>query len=496
MQLSMRLWTILAFNGLVLAVSLYQGWIAQDVAGQLVEERVAKEMTASVSTFLAGKSFPLSNAMMGYLREILSEDWVAVRGDYSEILGSSLSEPLTQDFRQKIRDIGPTGSIKLGDAHYRVDSNEVADNKHSSGDFGTTSGPTRLYVLIPSAKLAEARSRASRRVAAAIVPSTILATALAMFLAFGITHPVRKLTREMDRLAATPPDQTAPMTEGAFDDQGHFASVTSDQRALLLSKGPKEARQLAASFYGLLDRLAVARQQLMQSDRLATLGTICLSVAHELRNPLSGIKMNVRVLQDRISPADDPGVEAILREIDRMGLYLDELMSFAPGIRRTDKPPSHTPAKLSALADGVLTILAGRCRHAKVEVKKSYPTPEPLVFGDSNQIRQAMMNFVVNALEAMPSGGTLTVSVRPAVSAVGFFVADTGAGVQAQDTDIFDAFSTDKPNGSGLGLYLAKQVVLRHGGRIGYDNSVQGAVFWFELPNAPALLESPLRDEA
>jgi len=96
------------------------------------------------------------------------------------------------------------------------------------------------------------------------------------------------------------------------------------------------------------------------------------------------------------------------------------------------------------------------------------------------------MNILINAIEAMPDGGSLRVAVRRQDDAVRLTVVDTGRGVQNDSgrRDIFEAFVTNKPNGVGLGLYLTKQTIRRHRGRIGFDSSEQGATFWVELPYA------------
>jgi len=165
-----------------------------------------------------------------------------------------------------------------------------------------------------------------------------------------------------------------------------------------------------------------------------------------------------------------------------MGLYLNELMSLSPGDGRPSRTPAAAPTRLSELAESVLTILSGRCRHARVAVERDFPADEPSVLADGNQVRQVMMNLMVNAIEAMPGGGTMTLRIRATPPVLRFSIADTGKGVHAFRGDLFEAFSSAKPNGVGLGLYLSKQIVDRHGGRIGYDSGSGGAVFWFELP--------------
>ena len=458
MRISIRLRTIIALNVFVIGLSIILGWIAQDVAGQVVEERFVKEMVGSASGFLKGKSFPRSNAMMGYLRELFNAEWIASEDKVTNIVGSSLPDQVTEEFRRQVPGLGGLGVVFLGGKRYRVDSAD-ADTLDSR-----TGRPSRgrLYMLVPDAQFQEARQRAQARVARVIWPAAGMATILAMLLSLSVTHPIRKLAIEMDRLTD--------------------AHDTSGQAKRAIGRGPKEISRLAKSFYELLDRLGAARQQVAENERLATLGKICLSVAHELRNPLSGIKMNMRVLKDRPGLSDDPGIDAILREIDRMGLYLNELMTLSPTDDQFTRATLVGPTRLSGLADSVLIILSGRCRHARVVVEREFPQDEPSVAADANQIRQVMMNLMVNAVEAMPGGGTMTVRIQPAAASLRFSVTDTGKGVQAREGNIFEAFSSGKPNGVGLGLYLSKQIVDRHGGRIGYDSGDVGALFWFELP--------------
>ena len=231
----------------------------------------------------------------------------------------------------------------------------------------------------------------------------------------------------------------------------------------LQGTGPKEIVQLASSFHRLLDCLTsrpVGRWPRSRAACQPHLGRISLSVAHELRNPLSGIKMNMRVLRDQPGLRDDPGVEAILREIDRMGLYLEELMSLSPGSDSCPRSPELVPMKLSELADSVLTILSGRCRHAKVVVQRSFPADEPAAGG--GQPNPPGDDEPHDERRRGHAGRWNHDSGNPAAAAglPRFCVGDTGNGVQDNGEDIFEAFASNKPNGVGLGLYICKQIVV------------------------------------
>lgn len=476
MRLSIAMWSILVLNLFVLAMSLAMGWTAQEAAENAVEERLTGQMVASVSEFLRNKPYPMTDSMMGYLREMFNAEWVVMQGDASNVIGSSLPENSKSLFRQQAAEAGTAGMISIDGQRYRFDSRPIAfQATPAQQNEDADAQQHRLFILVPYPQFQEARNVASRHVTRLVIPATLAATGLALLLAFGITHPIRRVTREMDRLATSGQNGDGPTDD--LPDAGEL-------RQRLLTGGPGEVRQLASSFCGLLDRLQNARNQLATQERLATLGRVCLSVVHELRNPLSGIKMNMRVLQDQLpAAAEDPGVEAVVHEVERMELYLNELTGISTGNSAYAVPVALAPTRLSRLNESVLTILNGRCRHAGVAVQRQYPDNEPDVAAEANQIRRVMMNIIVNGMEAMPSGGTLTIAIKPVADDIEYSVTDEGAGLRMSSENLFEPFSSAKPNGVGLGLYISKQIISRHGGEIGYEPGLQGGCrFWFRIP--------------
>lgn len=456
--MSIRLRTIIVLNLYVVVLAVLLGWIAQDTAGRLVEERYVRDMVASASGFLKDKRFPRTDAMMGYLRELFDAEWIASENAPANVIASSLSAEATEEFRRQVTSLGKTGVVYLAGRRFRFAGADVR-----AAGYNIPQSRGWLFMLVPDEQFTEARKRTQRRVMLILLPTALTATLLAILLSISITRPIRKLARRMDRLSD--------------------ADVTSDPACPdAVRRGPKEIRQLGRSFDQLLRRLGETRRWMLRNEQLATLGKLSLSVAHELRNPLSGIKMNIRVLKDNEHLRDDPGLAAILREIDRMGLYLDELMNLSPGGSSPGREFSPSRLRLSDLAGSVLVILAGRLAHAKIEVQTDFPPDEPEVDADANQIRQAMMNLLVNAIEAGPVGSVIRLTIRPAEGRLRFSVQDAGAGVSADGDDIFTAFTTTKPNGVGLGLYICREILTRHGGRIGYDSTDAGATFWFEIP--------------
>jgi signal transduction histidine kinase len=300
-----------------------------------------------------------------------------------------------------------------------------------------------------------------------------VATLLAIGLSTSILRPIRRLAMRMDALS-----------EQAADEKFSSPKQAPTERA------PAEIVLLATSFERLLARLDEVRGKLARSARLATLGQLSASMAHELRNPLSGIRMNARVLADELAKAGAPdsSLDRIIREADRMNLYLDELLGLASGDARQEVPHdlARLPrVKLDEVAESVLSLLERRCQHAGVTVHRQWDPSACEVRAEETQIRQVILNLVLNALDAMPVGGAVTLSTRPgdAAGTVRFCVSDAGKGVHVPEgTDLFEPFVTTKSGGVGLGLYVCRRNIDRHRGTLGYESSDHGATFWFELP--------------
>jgi signal transduction histidine kinase len=322
--------------------------------------------------------------------------------------------------------------------------------------------------------VAAAKQASERTIVWVTFAAIVAATLLALGLSTSILRPIRRLAARMDLLSEQ-------ASEADF----------SGGRDAAAAKAPAEIARLTKSFDRLLAHLEETRKKLAHSARLAMLGQLSASVAHELRNPLSGIKMNARVLADELARAaiSDSSLDRIIREADRMNVYLEELLDLASGEAKPETPHDLATlplVRLDEVGESVLALVEGRCRHGGVGVRREWNPAVLRVRADEPQIRQVILNLVLNALDAMPAGGTLTLSTGGgADGAVRLSVADTGKGVHVPEgADAFEPFVTTKSGGVGLGLYVSRRNVERHGGRIGYDSSETGTTFWFELPAA------------
>lgn len=235
--------------------------------------------------------------------------------------------------------------------------------------------------------------------------------------------------------------------------------------------------------------LQEAQARIIQTEKMAMLGTFASGLAHEVRNPLNSISLQLSILERRSGPLEEGlaiqfrGLIGIIREeIKRLESLVSDFLQFS----RTSRIP-YQPADLGSLADEVVRLLRPEARAAGVTLRRQrVGEPVPQLRVDSERIKQVVINLVRNAIEAMPDGGVVTVEDGLQGGHACLVVRDTGPGLP-EDLDVFQLFVTTKPKGTGLGLSIAQQIVLEHGGEISASrNAGRGASFTVSLPLNPA----------
>lgn len=228
------------------------------------------------------------------------------------------------------------------------------------------------------------------------------------------------------------------------------------------------------------------RQLLARSERLAALGKVAAGVAHEIRNPLTAIKMLIYAAQEDAASDEEKrkDMAVILKEIDRLERFVQNFLHFA---RPPD--PQFALANLNEIVRETLALLAPRLQQTGAQLVTSYLAEADTILADADQIKQVVMNLLLNAAQAMPRGGRLTVATMPALEENGkkwleIQISDTGHGIPEALLDtIFDPLVSGRKDGVGLGLSVAYQIVYRHGGWIeAANNKTGGAVFTVRLP--------------
>jgi signal transduction histidine kinase len=221
-------------------------------------------------------------------------------------------------------------------------------------------------------------------------------------------------------------------------------------------------------------------------DRLVSLGELSAYVAHEIRNPLTGIRTTVQFVGSKFK-SNDPrreDLEDVIQELDRIEQIITGLLMFA-------RPPAATPqpTDLHAVLDRTLAMIELQLGDAQVKLAREDAEDLPLVFVDPDLIQQVFLNLSLNAVQAMPEGGTLQVTTgvrryRTRRSMVDVSFADTGVGIPRELMDkIFDPFFTTRAKGTGLGLSISVQIVREAGGVItAKNNPGGGATLRVSLP--------------
>jgi len=232
--------------------------------------------------------------------------------------------------------------------------------------------------------------------------------------------------------------------------------------------------------YALSSRYQEERlKRLFHADKLATIGELAAGVAHEIRNPLTSIRSAIQYLQKELTEERKALAHGVLAEVDRINEIVKALLSFS----RTSELQMNAVSP-HALLDQTIVLLESELRKHDIIVRKQYGSSEIILWADQSQLKQLFLNIFLNGIQAMSSGGTLTIStgedepvkfVRGEQAYAWIKIEDTGCGIPASDLPrVFDPFFTTKESGTGLGLSISYGIVSRHGGEIEIQSRVEG----------------------
>lgn len=234
------------------------------------------------------------------------------------------------------------------------------------------------------------------------------------------------------------------------------------------------------------------RKQMERMDRLATLGELSAGIAHEIRNPLAGIKTSAQVLEESFSPGDFRSqlVSRIVKEIDRSNKLLQRFFHFAKPSRPI---PEFHPLK--NIVDGVFLLLAPRLAKRKINFFSQFEDNLPDIYIDESQFEQVILNLFLNAYDAMPDGGELKISAefdkklqysetQKISGSIVVYITDTGKGIDKEKIEkIFNPFFTTKSDGVGLGLSISSRLLEENQSKMEVESELaKGTTFKLFLP--------------
>ena len=402
-----------------------QGWLDTIVETGFIREESEKVKKAySVEIMVFGSDYTLNHSTLIGLSDA-EQNW----GN----LAKKMRLREVRDHFQEADGTPITHDVVLAGTPYKV--------------FYLMLNPGRFYCLLrPMDKIAEAK----RTLTWYMLGIAVLVMALIAFISYRIgknlTNPIKVLV-----------DSTARVATGDLDEQCEI-------------KTHDEIGDLAAAFNQMTRELKTSRDQLIQAERLATAGKMSASFAHEIRNPLSSMRMLAQMLMQKPEMSGEKhqqSVRYILEEIERIDTIVKGLMDFARPATLDLKQQPLTP-----VLQAVLDLMAANLAHHKIQLVLDLLPETPEIQFDSDKLKQAFMNVVLNAMEAMPQGGTLRVSTFTENDNICIRVVDTGVGIPAADLEhLFEPFFTRKTRGTGLGLANVKRILEEHGGKVEIEST-------------------------
>jgi signal transduction histidine kinase len=222
------------------------------------------------------------------------------------------------------------------------------------------------------------------------------------------------------------------------------------------------------------------REEMMRLDRLASLGKLSAGIAHEVRNPLTGISLLLDDLHDRAAAASDDQImiKKAVAEIERVERLINALLNYSSPVR-----VEFRQSDLNLVVHDTVLLMHRQCERQKVLISTNLGTLSLFRF-DPEKIKQALLNITRNALEAMPGGGEIIIATSSDENHVTVTISDTGPGIHENDLPlIFEPFFTRKGAGTGLGLSITQRIVEEHHGQIFAENGPSsGTIFTLKLP--------------
>jgi signal transduction histidine kinase/putative methionine-R-sulfoxide reductase with GAF domain len=288
-------------------------------------------------------------------------------------------------------------------------------------------------------------------------------------------------------LGAIAADHTEPgrrLTQETLDSVMRFAQQAglAIQNASMYQELKNFSRQMEEKIQKTTADLRKTESQLIRSEKLAALGQLAAGIAHEIRNPLTSINILIHSLRERLPSenSQQEDLKVIEEEIHRMNEIVDQFLRFA-------KPASPLLEKTDVLSifEETLQLLRPQIEKQRIVVEKEFQAL-PMIQMDPEQMKQAMLNLLLNAIQAMPEGGQLTMKGQNSKDGqwIHLSIEDSGMGISPEDIDkLFDPFFSTKERGIGLGLSITHRIIDQHHGKIEVENAPEkGTIFTVWLP--------------
>lgn len=233
-------------------------------------------------------------------------------------------------------------------------------------------------------------------------------------------------------------------------------------------------------------RIERLQRRTRHAERLAELGTLTGGLAHEIKNPLSTVQLNLQLLREDLDPEDEANarvlrrLETVQKETGRLRDIVDDFLRYAGKVELHKQP-----VDVNNMLQDLIDFLSPQAQLQRVQLRLKHTEGNLVVSLDERHIKQTLLNFMINALQAMSeTGGEIILSARRDGGRAIVEVTDTGRGIEPEAvSQVFNAYYSKKKGGTGLGLAIAKRLVEEHGGTVSVTSELgKGSVFRVELP--------------
>ncbi len=331
--------------------------------------------------------------------------------------------------------------------------------------------PGRQWYIVVERDIEEVRrpiNNAKKGIFAASVVLMVLLILTTYFLSRSITKPLLALVEGTQRIA-----------QGSFKEELEIPKGI-DEVAFLASEIDKMRARIATFQEQMIERLEVSERKRLENERLAAIGTLASTLAHEIRNPLNGMSLLLSRLE--LSRSGSAQSETVIRdlrgEIARLDRLVSDILDFARPLNL-----QYDDFDLSPLLEGTIDLYRGQFEQKKIQYSLTFPKGPVKVHADPDRLKQCMVNLLQNAAEACGVGGRIDVQARPEGGLAEVSIRDDGIGLPPEaETRLFDLFFTTKETGTGLGLSTVKKIVNAHGGQISLTAANPGTEVRMTLP--------------
>jgi signal transduction histidine kinase len=462
---SIRTQIIVALNLVAVAVALVLGWQGVRTSANAIEKLVVEDSARSATRLIRTMNLPLSPHLMNQLALVLNSQVAAV-SNRGEVIASSLHESDIRDLRDDWNAVvgGNKNRVEVGGERFRIALAEADEN-------GAV-----LAILLPESRIRSAQRQATLGIVWTTLLVIAVVTIIAWWLGHRIARPINRLGARFRRLATfTAQARSASEAEEVISDWRRERTSPNQTGSYPVST---EMEELQASFDRLLNQVYTAYERLDCAARLAAGGRLSTAVAHELRNPLSGVKMIAQILRKRekLSERNRESIDLILDEVARMEDYLDSLGG-VDSIRQR-KTVEKEVLDMTELARQAMKGVAELAESKSVRLEVDVPEQAVEVQGEATGLRRLLQNLARNAVEASPSGTEVRMVVETHSGDVILRIFDTGPGVSSEvESTLFEPFVSTRQGGTGLGLFFCSRIVAAHGGELSYHRNNETTEF-------------------